>query len=114
MARTRRLRRIGTPGIEGFIRAFAQPHARTRAWTVLMLAGSPPDNTELIIELLKKGLKDTNKRVRRCAAMALLRLDISDERKRDEFIPLIAELLTDRSRNVRRVMANIGCVDRYA
>jgi len=46
--------------------------------------------------------------------MALLRLDISDERKRDEFIPLIAELLTDRSRNVRRVMANIGCVDRYA
>ena len=108
------LRQIGTPGIEGFIRAFSQPHARTRAWTVMMLEGSPPQNSELVIGLFKKGLQDSNKRVRRLSALALLRLDVDDERKRDEFIPLIANLLTDPSRNVRRVIADIVILGKYA
>lgn len=97
------LRRIGLPGIEGFIRAFAQPHARTRSWVMIMLEQVEPD--EVVIELLKKGLKDSNKKVRRSAATALLSLDVPYERKRREFLPLIAELLTDPSRNVRRVLS---------
>ena len=108
------LRQISTPGSEGFIRAFALPHARTRSWTLMMLEGAPPQNSEIVIDLLKSGLKDTSKRVRKSAAMALLRLDVSDERKREEFVPLVAELLSDPSRNVRRVIADITFVGRYA
>jgi RNA polymerase sigma-70 factor (ECF subfamily) len=99
------LRRIGTPGIEGFIRAFALPHARTRTWALQMLAWSRPGNTEVVVELLKQGLKDSNKKVRRTAAAALLHVDVPDERARTEFVPLVAALLTDPSRRVRRTLS---------
>ena len=95
------LRKIGTPGVEGFIRAFALPHWSTRRWTVYMLEKAPPQNTQVLIDLLKKGLKDRNKKVRRRALQALMRVDVSDERKRKEFIPLVAEMLLDRSKRVR-------------
>jgi RNA polymerase sigma factor (sigma-70 family) len=108
------LKKIGTPGIEGFIRAFALPHARTRTWTVKMLNRAKPQPTELVVDLLKKGLKDTNKKVRRSAAHALLQVDVSDERKRKEFIPSIAELFFDPSKKVRGYLASGWPLDRYA
>ena len=66
-----------------------------------MLEKAPPQNTQVLIDLLKKGLKDRNKKVRRRALQALMRVDVSDERKRKEFIPLVAEMLLDRSKRVR-------------
>jgi RNA polymerase sigma-70 factor, ECF subfamily len=108
------LRRIGTPGIEGFIRAFALPHARTRTWAVQMLDHTRPAHTEVVIELLKQGLKDSNKKVRRTAAAALLRVDVPDERARTEFIPLVAQLLTDPSKRVRRAVATPWILGRHA
>jgi len=96
------LRRIGTPGVEGFIKAFALPHWRTRRWTVHMLEDAPTDNTEVVIDLLKQGLKDSNKKVRRHALETLMSMNVSDVRKRTEFIPLVAGMLFDRSKRVRR------------
>ena len=96
------LRRIGTPGVEGFIKAFALPHWRTRRFTIHMLGDAPPQDTEVVIDLLKQGLRDANKRVRRHALQALMHLDVSDARKRREFIPLVADLLFDPSKRVRR------------
>lgn len=96
------LRRIGTPGVEGFIKAFALPHWRTRRFTIHMLGDAPPQDTQVVIDLLKQGLKDANKRVRRHALQSLMDLDVSDARKRREFIPLVADLLFDPSKRVRR------------
>lgn len=108
------LRRIGPPGIEGFIRAIAQPYARTRNWAIMMLEHIEPEDIEVVIALLKKGLKDSNKKVRRSAATTLLHLEVPRRRKQEEFIPLIAELFTDPSRNVRRVLSTPWILGGYA
>ena len=98
------LRKIGTPGIEGFIQAFALPHWRTRKETVNMLRMIKPEPTEVIVDLLKKGLNDSNKKVRRAAIYALMRMDVPEERKRTEFIPLLANYYTDPSKRVRGIL----------
>ena len=99
------LRKIGAAGTEGFIRAFAQPHARTRTFALHHLEHGSPDANEVLIELLKEGLRDSNKKVRRIAAGNLMRVDVPEQRKREEFVPLVSSLLTDPSVGVRRAVA---------
>ncbi len=95
------LRKIGTPGIEGFIRAFALPHWRTRRWAVTMLKESRPQPAEVVLDLLKKGIGDSNKKVRKAAAGALLNVEVSDDRKRRDFVPDVISLLRDPTWRVR-------------
>jgi HEAT repeat protein len=61
-----------------------------------------PNKGEFVVELLKKATLDNNKKVRAYAMAGLLDLNVSDERKQKEFIPLILPLLNDRSKRVRR------------
>ncbi len=102
------LRRIGSRGAEGFARALESPHSPTRA-TAMALVGTceAADTREFVIELLKKALGDANKRVRRHATDAILRVDVSDERRREELVPLVVERLSDASRRVRRRAAYV-------
>ena len=60
---------------------------------------------ETVIGLLKRALSDPNRKVRRFAVEALLQdeMDVGDERKRTEFVPLVIPLLRDRSNRVRRL-----------
>jgi len=97
------LRRIGTEGIEGYARALESPHHKTRATAAsLVRLAEAADTTELVIELLKGALGDPNRKVRRMAGVALLYVNVPDERKRREFLPLVVPLLADPSRRVRR------------
>ena len=99
------LKKIGTPGIEGFIKALSISHWPTRDYVIHMISSIKPDPVETVIALLKRSLKDTNKHVRGYAGHALLHVDVDAERKRAEFIPLITDLLDDRSNRVRRVFS---------
>jgi len=97
------LRKIGTDGIEGFIRALESPHSPTRAMAIHMLqVHHAPQKGKVVVELLKRALTDSNKKVRSGAVGALLHTDVGDERKRKEFVPLVIPLLTDPSKRVRR------------
>lgn len=97
------LERIGAPGMDGFIKAFDLPHWQTRRTAVHYLQAVSP--TEYTLDLLKRALIDRNKKVRKHAATALMRMDIPEERMRKEFLPLIVPLLSDRSRSVRARLA---------
>ena len=55
---------------------------------------------ERVVELLKGVISDSNKKVRKHAA-SLLNLDVDDERKQTEFLPLLLPLLRDGSGVVR-------------
>ena len=98
------LRRMGPKGMEGFVQAFQSPHSPTRALAAHMLNATGITG-ETVIELLKRALSDPNRKVRRSALEALLQdeMDVSDERKRKEFVPLVVPLLRDRSKRVRRL-----------
>ena len=99
------LRKIAVPGVEGFIKALEMPHWQTRRMATEMMEYALPDHIETVIELMKKSLSDPNRRVRRMAALSLMEVDVSFERKRDEFLPLVAPLLLDRSMRTRRRIA---------
>jgi RNA polymerase sigma-70 factor (ECF subfamily) len=105
------IEKIGPSGISGFQKAFQQPHWQTRRAVVSYIHNGLP--TEETITLLKQALKDPNKKVRKHAIDELLDIDVSEERKREEFIPLISELLFDHSKMVRRVFANIWPIKKY-
>ena len=79
-----------------------------------MLNRAKPLPTDVVVDLLKKGFKDSNKKVRRSATHAVLQVDVSDERKRKEFLPLITELFFDPSKKARRYLASGWTLDRYA
>ncbi len=97
------LRRIGSRGAEGFARALESPHSPVRAIaTGLILTCEAPDTKELLVELLKKALRDPSKKVRRNAADAILRVAVSEKRRREELTPLVIERLGDPSNRVRR------------
>jgi len=101
------IERIGSLGIEGFVEALRSPHSPTRALAVNTLDScKAPETKERVIALLKGALKDPNKKVRRTAMKALMKVDVERERRIKEFVPLAAELLTDRSNRVRRVAAS--------
>ena len=83
------------------------PHGDTR-WLVPNLVdgfhqkATREDQREGLVEILKLCLNDSSKKVRRAAVGALLRLDVSKERKCEEFVPLVIERLDDRSQMVQR------------
>ncbi len=97
------LAQIGLSGLDGFKKALGLPHWRTRRAAVHYLAWADLYQipVETAVELLKKGLADTNRRVRAQAVMMLMSLNVPDERKFREFVPLLLPLLADRSRKVR-------------
>ena len=101
------IERIGSLAIEGFVEALRSPHSPTRALAVNTLDScKAPETKERVIALLKGALKDPNKKVRRIAMRAIMSVDVERERRVREFVPLAAELLTDRSNRVRRLAAS--------
>jgi RNA polymerase sigma-70 factor (ECF subfamily) len=94
------IKKIGSAGEEGFARAMQTPHWKTRRAAAAYLDDVPP--TDTAIALLKKALTDSNRKVRKYAASGLMRkVNVPDERRRKEFVPLIIPLLRDPSRQVR-------------
>jgi len=94
------IRRIGAAGLPGFVEAFKLPHWPSRRFAAQMLTQSA-GSSETVVALLKQAVTDSNKKVRR-HAFYLLGLDVDDDRKRKEFLPLLIPLLADRSARVRR------------
>jgi len=104
------LRKIGPEGFDGYFRAYQSPNSKVRTMTIHMLQyHNAPDQGEAAIELLKKALSDSNKKVRAYAMWGFLGLGVSEERKQKEFVPLLFPLLKDPSKRVRRhVLAALG------
>ena len=105
-ARRAALSAVGAKGLDGWIQALQSPnwmHRRTAMANEGLLHS--PENMEIMIDLLKKSLSDANKKVRRSAAEALMRVPVDDARKRTEFVPLLAAMLGDPSKRVRRMAA---------
>src|SRR5205085_10651128 len=99
-------REIGAKGIEGFQQAYASPNWKTRREAMhFILASDEMRTEEAVIEMLKRALGDSNKKVRRSAAGSLLDMRVDEQRKRDEFVPLVIKLLADESGLVRRMTA---------
>ncbi len=104
------IRKNGTDGVEGFIKALESPQGKTREFALKMLDHARPSG-EAIVDLLKSALSDRNKKVRAIAVRILLggslwrsRANIggiSEDRLRKEFVPLVIPLLADRSSRVR-------------
>ena len=110
------LAEIGAKGKDGFAKALQFSHWRTRhmAAHYLSLRQKSTRNHILPIEdtiaLLKQALSDPNRGVRRTAAFrGLLRLDVPEERKKKEFIPVIAQLLFDPSKTLRCRVSKVLC-----
>lgn len=98
------LREIGTDGIEGFIQAFASPYAKTRKIATSMLQRHvAPQTGDLVLDILKRGILDSNKKVRRAAVEALLHMKMDEERKKKEIVPLTTPLMLDKSARVRKM-----------
>lgn len=98
------LKRIGNPGIDGFIKALNLPHWQTRRAAVHYLGRVPA--TDRAVDLLIEALTDRNRRVRTHAVASLLfEVDIPEERRQREIIPLVAERLLDHSPKVRHFVA---------
>ena len=93
------LRKLGGDAVPGFVEAFKLPHWQSRRFAAQMLNHARPLD-ERVVELIKQMAGDSNKKVRKHAA-SLLSLDVDDERKRTEFVPLLLPLLQDRSGVVR-------------
>jgi RNA polymerase sigma-70 factor (ECF subfamily) len=94
------IQKIGSAGEEGFARAMGIPHWKTRRAAAAYLDDVPP--TDTAVALLKRALSDSNRKVRKYAMHGLMRkIDVPDERRRKEFLPLIIPLLRDPSRQVR-------------
>jgi RNA polymerase sigma-70 factor (ECF subfamily) len=101
--RVDQLRRIGSKGLGGFLKAGQSPDGRIRAMAVHMLqAHIAPQDDEEIIRMLKQAVGDRNRKVRRCAVEALINSSVNEARKAREFVPLILPLLGDPSKRVRR------------
>ena len=94
------IRKLEGQGFEGFVRAFDVPHWQTRRFAGSMMKSTQQDG-EGVVELCKRALTDSNKKVRKLAMHLLHMPDVSDERKRTEFLPLLIPLLADPSRRVR-------------
>jgi RNA polymerase sigma-70 factor (ECF subfamily) len=106
-----KIKQIGSRGISGFQKAFQQPHWQTRRAVVSYVHNDLP--TEDVIVLLKQALKDPNKKVRKYSIGELLRLDVSEQRKQEEFMPLIVDCMFDPSKTVRRHFTNVWPVRKY-
>ncbi|MBT3380182.1 MAG: sigma-70 family RNA polymerase sigma factor [Lentisphaerae bacterium] len=92
----------GEAGLPGFVRALNSRQWQTRRFAGQMLGTLEPHSQgEDFVELLKAVGLDSNKKVRQ-HALGLLVLDIDEERKRREFLPMLLPFLKDRSALVRR------------
>ncbi|MBI2501910.1 MAG: sigma-70 family RNA polymerase sigma factor [Candidatus Latescibacteria bacterium] len=100
------LRTIGIKGVEGLVQALRAPDWQTRTTALWMIkeSGVAP---EPAVDLLKQLLTDTNQRVRGSVPAALLSLRVGEERKRQEFLPLIVPLMADPAKEVRRGVASM-------
>jgi RNA polymerase sigma-70 factor (ECF subfamily) len=96
----RRLKEIGSDGIDGFIRALKSPHSPTRRLALGMLTCTG-QSEDLVEELLKEATKDPNKKVRQGAFHALFEIAWHNEDRRADLVPHILPALRDRSRKVR-------------
>ena len=112
--RIEELHEIGIPGAQGFVQAFAHRHSGTRRNTIRMIRKAEIGASEVIVDVVKRGLKDPNNRVRRAAVKTLMGLDVPDERKREEFIPLLVDLYSDPSKIVRSIMVKDWLFEAYA
>jgi RNA polymerase sigma-70 factor (ECF subfamily) len=99
------LREIGTAGFDGFMKALKSPYYQTRRFAVRILPASGQSD-EAIEELLKKALKDTNKKVRKIAFLGLAHIIYEDESKRKDIVPCLLPLLTDPSWRIRSYVAS--------
>lgn len=110
----REIEKIGPPALPGFQKAFQQPHWQTRR-AVVGYINYVHDflPKEEVITLLKQALQDENKKVRKHTIDELLDLKVSEKRKREEFMPLIAELIFDRSKMVRRHFTSVWPIRKY-
>ncbi|MFC1453129.1 sigma-70 family RNA polymerase sigma factor [Verrucomicrobiota bacterium] len=101
-------KQIASAGHEGFLSAFESPHWRVRKMALGMafdewhFGGKRFDND---IGVLKKALADPNKKIRAFAINKLAGMDVDDELKQKEFVPLLLPMLDDKSERVRRVAA---------
>jgi RNA polymerase sigma-70 factor, ECF subfamily len=97
--------RLGEDAVPGLEKAMKLPHAMSRRFASKFLMDNTSDG-EQVIELLKRFREDPNKRIRK-GSLKLLFVDVSPERRRKEFIPLLLPLLEDPSARVRaRAAAN--------
>ena len=102
------LRRLGAEGaVDGFLKAAESSHADTRKRAVDSVGlFDAPKHHDMVAELLERRLRDPNQNVRAGVIRAAMEyFACSDDRKRDEFVPLIVELLFDSARAVRATAA---------
>jgi RNA polymerase sigma-70 factor (ECF subfamily) len=105
---------MGLDGIEGLQKAIESPHGLTRRKIPHLIVGlyrraAQDHRREVLVELLKKCLTDPNKKVREFAVTSLFLLDVEEDRKHDEFVPLVVDRFADRLGIVRYVTAQRLC-----
>ena len=94
------LSEIGLEGLKGYERALDLRHWKTRRAAAFYLGWMPPEKE--VIDLLKRGLQDSNQKVRNTTVGAMVAmLDVSESRRREEVVPLLLPLLFDSSKRVR-------------
>lgn len=100
------LTKAGPKGWDGLVKAATSSNWRHRRNAFQMQDRlQSAESIERQIELLKQGLSDPNKKVRRTAVAGLMNLPVSEDRKRREFVPLLVERLDDAGGIVRRYAA---------
>ena len=82
----------------------SNPAERLDALSAMMDIGA---DTEVVIARLTQALRDPNRKIRKSAAWRLLQIDVAEERKVREFIPLLLPLLNDPSGRVRSSIAQL-------
>ena len=93
------LHEICRSGTTDWLPAMELPNHRSRRAAVHYSGLLPPEQG---LELVMKGLADTNRKVRSAAIAHLMgALEVDQERRRRELVPLTLPLLFDRSRRVR-------------
>ena len=94
--------------MDGFTRAAEAPAFETRrlaAQFAVMFA--TPEEHDRTVALVKRGLQDPNRRVRAGAIRAAFEyFSCSHQIKREEFVPIVVQLLFDASKLVRRHAAH--------
>ena len=82
----------------------SDPAERLDALSAMMDIGV---DTGIAIDRLTQALRDSNRKIRKEAAWCLLQIDVAEERKVREFIPLLLPLLNDPSGRVRGSIAQL-------
>ena len=87
--------------MDSFVRAMNLPHSQTRRTAIYYITEMPC--SQQVVDLLKHALTDNNRNAPQYAAGTPLNgVEVSDERMRDELVPIVAQRLLDPSIRVRR------------